>query len=70
MDNNNKQKIQEHIQGLVDANLIEAKESMSLLIEAKEKETKSSAGDKFETAREMIQTEINKCEDQIKKFLS
>lgn len=37
-------------------------ESMEMLVDSRNNETKSSAGDKFETGREMLQAEINKAE--------
>tara|TARA_B110000240_G_scaffold147005_1_gene162490 strand:+ start:4249 stop:4668 length:420 start_codon:yes stop_codon:yes gene_type:complete len=41
--------------------------SLIQTIESRNSETKSSAGDKFETSREMAQIEIKKLDDQIKK---
>lgn len=38
-------------------------------IESRNNDTKSSAGDKFETGREMMQAELNKNEDQLNKTL-
>ena len=41
--------------------------SLIQTIESRNSDTKSSAGDKFETSREMAQIEIKKLDDQIKK---
>ena len=41
--------------------------SLIQTIESSNSDTKSSAGDKFETSREMAQIEIKKLDDQIKK---
>ena len=45
----------------------ELKDSLSSAIESRNSETKSSAGDKFETSREMAQVEISKIEKEIVK---
>ncbi len=47
--------------------LFELKDSLSSAIESRNSETKSSAGDKFETSREMAQVEISKIEKEIVK---
>jgi len=41
--------------------------SLIQTIESRNSDTKSSAGDKFETSREMAQIEIKKLDDQIQK---
>ena len=41
--------------------------SLIQTVESRNSDTKSSAGDKFETSREMAQIEIKKLDDQIKK---
>ena len=45
----------------------ELKDSLSSAIESRNSDTKSSAGDKFETSREMAQIEISKIEKEIVK---
>lgn len=56
-----------HILESIDLKISVAKESIELAKEARENDTKSSAGDKFETGREMMQAEIDKNESQIWK---
>ena len=70
MEKNDKKELLNYLKELVDTKVSEAKQSIVLLNEAKEKETKSSAGDKFEIAREMIQTEITKAEEHLSKVES
>jgi len=48
----------------------QAQESIAVVKESRDNETKSSAGDKYETGREMMQIEINKSEDQLSKFIN
>ena len=47
----------------------ETKVSLKSAIESRDNDTKSSAGDKHETARAMVQIEIDKSEDQLKKIV-
>jgi len=49
--------------------IIETKVSLKSAIESRDNDTKSSAGDKHETARAMVQIEIDKSEDQLKKIV-
>ena len=49
--------------------IIETKVSLKSAIESRDNDTKSSAGDKHETARAMVQIEIDKSEDQLKKTI-
>ena len=49
--------------------IIETKVSIKSAIESRDNDTKSSAGDKHETARAMVQIEIDKSEDQLKKIV-
>jgi transcription elongation GreA/GreB family factor len=46
-----------------------AREAIALAQESKKTDTKSSAGDKFETGRAMIQQEMDKAESQLSKVL-
>ena len=50
--------------------IAQVKESLAFAKESRDNDTKSSAGDKYETGREMMQIEINKSEDQLNKFRS
>lgn len=45
--------------------LLEYKGNIELLLESRNNDTKSSAGDKYETSREMTQIEINKLNDML-----
>lgn len=47
----------------------EIRKDLALAKESRDNDTKSSAGDKFETGREMMQIEINKSEVQLHKTL-
>jgi hypothetical protein len=47
----------------------ETRKSIKSAIESRDNDTKSSAGDKHETARAMVQIEIDKSEDQLKKTI-
>ena len=49
--------------------IIETKLSLKSATESRDNDTKSSAGDKHETARAMVQIEIDKSEDQLKKTI-
>ncbi len=64
----NKIALQQHCLNLVAEKLNRAKEEVNLTKEASFEETKSSAGDKFETGREMMQQEVNKFGLQIKEL--
>ena len=46
-----------------------AKESVSCIQEARNNETKSSAGDKYETSREMMQAELDKQSLLLQQFI-
>ena len=60
-----KQEVIEKINELLDSKILDAKTAIEDLMASRESETKSSAGDKFETAREMMQIEIGKYQDQL-----
>ena len=49
---------------LVEGQLIQLSEKIKLLEEARDAETKSSVGDKYETTRSLLQSEIAKLHDQ------
>ncbi len=57
------------LETLLDARLVEAEAAIAAALDARNNDTKSSAGDKYETGREMIQIEINKSETQRGKAL-
>lgn len=64
----NKIALQQHCLNLVAEKLKSTKEEMNLTKEASFEETKSSAGDKFETGREMMQQEADKFTRQIEEL--
>lgn len=60
-----KKKLYTHCQGLLEKRVAEAKEGIAQAQAAANEETKSSAGDKYETGREMMQQEQNKASLQL-----
>jgi len=50
---------------IINARIDTIQERLSSLAESKKNETKSSAGDKFETGRAMLQIEEDKCKSQL-----
>lgn len=54
---------------LLDQRIAEAEAAIAAAKESRNEDTKSSAGDKYETGREMMQMEINKNELQLGKAL-
>jgi transcription elongation GreA/GreB family factor len=67
MDMNLKTQLIHHIEGLLKGRITEAEQAMAAAQEARNSDTKSSAGDKFETGRAMMQMEIDKLEAQLGK---
>ncbi len=65
-----KQEIYIKLIASLDKKIEQAQESISLVKESRDNDTKSSAGDKFETGREMMQIEIDKSEAQLAKSLN
>ena len=63
-----KQKLYNKLQALITKKMKELEDSIFWAKESRDNDTKSSAGDKYETGREMMQAEINKNENQIRKF--
>ena len=65
--------LKSQIFSIIEASLIEKIEQLRSAIlatkESRDNDTKSSAGDKYETGREMMQAEINKNEAQLSKSL-
>ena len=53
----------------LEINVEESKHSIQAMKESRNSDTKSSAGDKYETGREMMQIEIDKYEMQLSKSL-
>lgn len=64
---NHKQTILQHIGNYLKDQLSTFQKDYEALQNALASETKSSAGDKYETGREMITQEVNKVSDQINK---
>jgi len=60
-----KKKVAETIKKEFQERLQLAVDTLNSAIESRNNDTKSSAGDKYETSREMIQQEINSIEEQI-----
>ncbi|MHA8096107.1 hypothetical protein U8591_03095 [Aquirufa antheringensis] len=55
-----KSQIQANLRSILENTLEEARREYLLAKESRDSDTKSSAGDKFETGREMMQREMNK----------
>ena len=64
---NNKQKIFEHLNSYVNQKIKDANDDIKNAIESRNEATKSSAGDKHETSRALIQIEIDKHSTQLNK---
>ena len=64
-----KQQLIQKITDELHAKAEEIRKDWALAKESRDNDTKSSAGDKFETGREMMQIEINKSEVQLHKTL-
>ena len=67
---NNKVHIVSRMQELLDEKINEYKAAIAEAMESRNSDTKSSAGDKFETGRAMIQMEIDKSEAQLAKTIN
>jgi len=65
-----KQELINQITALLDAKIQVLKTEIEQAKESRNDDTKSSAGDKYETAREMIQQEIDKTENQLQLNLN
>ena len=57
--------LQERMFEMLELQIADFDQSISSIIESKMNETKSSAGDKFETGRAMMQLELDKIESQL-----
>jgi transcription elongation GreA/GreB family factor len=66
--NSIKEKLYKACEAYVDERIKRIEDSMAGLESDQENETKSSAGDKYETGREMINLEINKLAEQLQQF--
>ncbi len=64
---NIKPKIIEKLNNLIDNKIELLKDSIETAKESRDNETKSSVGDKYETARAMVQVEIEKSQAQLAK---
>lgn len=62
-----KNKLIKHLENILIEKLDVLNADISSLIESRNNDTKSSAGDKYETGREMTQIELNKLEAQLIK---
>ncbi len=65
-----KTKIIQHLQALLDQRIEESNQAIEAAKESRNNDTKSSAGDKYETGRAMMQIEIDKSEFQRGKALA
>jgi len=64
-----KQKIYQHLTDLIDQKIETAKSAIDSAREARDSDTKSSVGDKYETGRAMMQIELEKSKVQLGKAL-
>lgn len=64
-----KKLIYQHLQELIIQKINIAESAIQSAKESRDNDTKSSAGDKYETGREMMQREINKYEEQLYKAI-
>jgi transcription elongation GreA/GreB family factor len=64
-----KEKLYIHLQQLIKGKIEELKKAIASAKESRDNDTKSSVGDKHETSRALIQTEIDKLEIQLDKTL-
>ncbi len=62
-----KSRLLDQLQSLLEDRIEENKKSIAAARESRDSDTKSSAGDKYETGREMAQQEVNKLEAQLLK---
>ena len=61
----NKKELTKHCIAATESRISELQQQMDQMIESKKSDTKSSAGDKFETSREMLQQEENNLKKQL-----
>lgn len=65
-----KEQLLTHLHLLLDEKIETAKQAMASAKEARDDDTKSSAGDKYETGRAMMQMEVEKYQVQLSKTLA
>ena len=61
----NKSELIKYCISITESRITELQKQMEQMVESKENDTKSSAGDKFETSREMLQQEENNLKKQL-----
>ena len=54
---------------MLDIRIQDTNTAIEATMESRDSESKSSAGDKYETGREMIQIELGKYQDQLEKYI-
>ena len=64
-----KSQIHKQIQELLSSRIVELSESINSIKESRDNESKSSAGDKYETGRAMMQIELDKNQTQLNNTL-
>jgi transcription elongation GreA/GreB family factor len=64
-----KQKLDQHLMFLLQNQIEECEREIASIKDSRNNDTKSSAGDKFETGRSMMQMELDKQEAQLDKLL-
>lgn len=67
---NQKAEIIKYLSNLLDSRISEINAAIILLKESRDNESKSSAGDKYETGRAMAQIELDKIQQQLQNLLS
>lgn len=66
-DSSTKQSLYTHCQNHINDRISLLEKQLQSLKEARDNETKSSAGDKFETGRAMMQSEVQKIQSQLQQ---
>ncbi len=64
-----KRELLSYLSNAIEKNISQLKMDIQSLYDSRNNDTKSSAGDKYETSREMAQIELNKLEAQLSKTL-
>ena len=67
---NTRQAIVQHLLGLLEERILETEQAIASTRESRDSESKSSAGDKYETGRAMAQIELDKLQQQLQHNLS
>ena len=65
-----RQAIVQHLLGLLEERILETEQAIASTRESRDSESKSSAGDKYETGRAMAQIELDKLQQQLQHNLS